>query len=206
MDHILPAIGSRGYYSLAAPFDALAANNVEYTCQAIRRINDYLANNEDVKATVYTAQGLDDATYEQDALENAYIVSLQSRQGHWLYVPYRYVLAYPSTNGVQYRSVMVGVSLPPLPASQDLTAVLTDVKAMIDAGLGVNCAVRLVETSKVMLIPHDVHMQKKIQRTMLSQGKVTLYSQNVALREENAALQAKLAQLEAYIKEHYVTP
>lgn len=206
MDHILPAIGSRGYYSLAAPFDTLAANNVEYTCQAIRRINDYLANNEDVKATLYLAQGLTEAVYEQDALENAYIVSLQSRQGHWLYVPYRYVLAYPSTNGVQYRSMMVGVSLPALPASQDLTAVLSDVKLMVDAWLGINCAVRLVETSKVMLVPHDVHIQKKIQRTMQTQGKVTLYAQNVALREENAALLAKLAQLEAYVKDHYVTP
>lgn len=199
-DPILPVVGSSGFYELAPPFNALVVDKIEYTCQAVRRINDYLANNEPVKEDIYTKQGLDDTVWEADVAANAYIVSLQSRTGHWLYVPYRYILGYPSVNGVPYRSMILSVSLPSLPLNQDLTAVLADVKDLVQSSLGVTVNTKLVETSKAVLVPYDKHVIKQQQRATAAQGQVTMYAQNVALRRENDALIAKLNELETYLK------
>lgn len=197
---ILPVIGSSGFYELAAPFDVEVVDKIEYTCKAIRRISDYLANNEDPKASIYNAYEIDEAVYEEDLSKDAYIVSLQSRKGHWLYVPSRYILSYPSVNGVPYRSVMLGVSLPPLPVSQDLTAILSDIKDLVENSLGVSVAVRQVETSMNVLVDYSIHEATQQERNIHIEGRSTLYARNVALREENNLLIQKVASLENYIK------
>ena len=201
---VLPIVGSKGYYELAAPFDALALDTVEYTCKAIRRMSDCLANNEDLKTSIYTANKIDENIYDEDLAEDAYIVSLQSGTGHWLYVPYRYIVSYPSPNGVPYRSVMFGVSMPSLPAAQNLTALLTDVKALVEARLGVTVAVRTTETSKVSLIPLETHLTKQNEREIKRLGESSYFSTVIRLRRENDVLLDKVAALEKYIQEHYV--
>lgn len=197
---ILPVIGSSGFYELAAPFDVEVVDKIEYTCKAIRRISDYLANNEDPKASIYDAYEIDEAVYEEDLSKDTYIVSLQSRKGHWLYVPSRYILSYPSVNGIPYRSVMLGVSLPPLPVSQDLTAILSDIKDLVENSLGVSVVVRQVETSMIVLVDYSVHEATQQERNIHIEGRSTLYARNVALREENDLLIQKVASLENYIK------
>ena len=197
---ILPDVGSTGAYELAAPFDALVVNSVEYTCKAIRRISDYLANNEDVKKDVYTANGVNENIYDEDLAEDAYIVSLQSRVGHWVYVPYRYIISYPSVNGIRYRTVMIGVSLPSMPVSQDFSAITEDIKALVTTRLGVGCVVKTVDTSKVVLIAKDTHETKAIERRVRTNGEYTYYATSVKLRKENDALRTKVAELEQFIK------
>lgn len=201
---ILPVVGSSGFYQFAAPFDLAAIDQVEYTCKAIRRISDYLANNEDVKADIYDANGLSDAVWEEDSIMDADIVSLQAQSGHWLYIPSRYVLAYPSVNGVPYRAVMIGISLPSMPLTQDFSAIKEDVKDLVDTALGVNSVVKHVETSKVVLIEHSVHETKQQERLVSSQGQTTLSAKLVKLRQENDLLLAKVAALETFIKTHHV--
>lgn len=201
---ILPVIGSSGYYELASPFDIEVIDKVEYTCKAIRRLSDYLANNEDPKTSIYDAYGIDEAVYENDLSQDAYIVSLQSRKGHWLYVPSRYILSYPSVNGVPYRSVMLGVSLPPIPVSQDLTAILSDIKDLVENSLGTTVAVKQVETSMNVLVDYSLHENTQQERNMNIEGRSTLYARNVALRQENDLLLEKVAALENYIKTNHV--
>lgn len=200
---ILPVIGSSGYYELAAPFDTEVVDKVEYSCKAIRRLSDYLANNEDPKKSIYDIYEIDEAIYEEDLNQDTYIVSLQSRKGHWLYVPSRYILSYPSVNGVAYRSVMLGVSLPPLPVSQDLTAILEDIKDLVEHNLGVNVTVKKVETSLDVLVDYDLHEITQQERNILIQGQTTLYARNNTLRKENDLLLEKVTALENYIKTHH---
>jgi len=197
---VLPIVGSKGFYELATPFDALAVDTVEYTCKAIRRISDCIANSEDIKTVIYDANSIDENIYDEDLAEDAYIVSLQSGTGHWLYVPYRYIIAYPSPNGVPYRSVMFGVSLPSIPASQELNALLLDVKALVEARLGVSVAVRLTETSKVSLIPIETHLAKQNEREAKKMGENSYFAASVRLRRENDLLIEKVAALEQFIK------
>lgn len=199
MDYILPIVGSSGYYELASPFDALVTDRIEYTCKAVRRLSDYLANNEDAKSAIYDKYGIA-SIYEEDVVSDAYIVSLQSRTGHWLYVPYRYILSYPSPNGVRYRTVMLGVSLPALPVSQDLNAVMSDLKDMVQGALGVDVVVKMVETSKPVLVTTDKHEQTRLRRSIRVLAEGSLHTENVRLRNEAASLRAHIAELESYIK------
>lgn len=201
---ILPVIGSSGFYTLAAPFDVEVVAKIEYTCMAIRRISEFTANNVDVREDIYTPRNISEAVWREDSESDAYIVSLRSRTGHWLYVPARYILNYPSVNGIQYRSLMLGISLPSLPISQDVTALLAELKDMAESSLGVTVAVKQVETSKVVLVDHETHVAKQQARTAASQGLTTMRAKNVKLTQENAALLARLAELENYIATHYV--
>lgn len=201
---ILPVIGSSGYYELASPFDVEVVDKIEYTCKAIRRLSDYLANNEDPKTSIYDAYEINEAIYEADLEQDAYIVSLQSRKGHWLYVPSRYILSYPSVNGVAYRSVMLGISLPPIPVSQDLTAVLSDIKDLVEHSIGASVVVKQVETSVNVLVDYSLHENTQQERNMIIEGQATLYARNVALREENDLLLEKVTALENFIKANRV--
>jgi len=201
MNYVLPVVGSSGYYELASPFDALVMDKVEYTCKAVRRISDYLANNEDVKVAIYDKYAIGDV-YQDDVASDAYVVSLQSKSGHWLYVPYRFILSYPSPNGVKYRSVMLGLAMPALPSSQDLSAVMQDLKELAEGQLGVDVVVKMVETSKPVLVTSQAHEDAQLRRSLRVSEQGTLYAQNHRLREEAAALRAHITQLENYIKNH----
>lgn len=200
---IIPVIGSRGYYELAEPFDKDVVHHIEYTCQAVRRLSELIANNEKPWENIYKAREIDETVYEQDLADDAYVVSLQSNQGQWLYVPNRYILSYPSTDGVAYRSVMMTISLPPLPISQDLTALIMDLKDMSEALLGVSVIVKPVETSKRVLISNEIHEAKMIERRGRQEDSTTLYAQNIALQKQNMELNERLKRLEAFILQHH---
>ena len=201
---VLPVVGSSGFYEFASPFDTVAVNNIEYTCKAVRRISDYLAVNEDVEKNVYKVNNLPSEVWDEDSKSDAYIVSLQSKTGHWVYLPYRYILSYPSVNGVQYRSLMIGVSLPSMPANQDLTAVEADVKDLVESSLGVTVAVKHVETSRIVLVPFETHQTKEQERNSIRATQSTNAAKIIKLRSENDMLLAKIKELEAYIAAKHI--
>jgi hypothetical protein len=199
MNFILPVVGSSGFYELASPFDALAMDRVEYTCKGVRRLSDYLANNEDPKTDIYVKNAIE-PIYEEDLKLDAYIVSLQSISGHWLYVPYRYILSYPSPNGVKYRTVMLGVALPALPVSQALNGLMADVKDLVEGALGVDAVIKMVETSKPVLVSTEADQEAQLRRGLKISAAGTLHTQNQQLRDENAHLRAHITQLQDFIK------
>lgn len=198
-ERLIPVIGSQGFFDLQAPFNAQLVEGLEYTSRAVRALSDYIANNEDPWETIYNPNGIQESVYKEDLKQNAYVVSLQSSTGHWLYVPERYVLHYPSVNGVPYRSVMIGVSLPSMPVEQDFGYLLTDVKSLVDSALGVSSTVRTVETSKVVLIPRETHDIKRQERLQNSINHRTMHDRIVDLTTKNTAMTTKIRQLEDYI-------
>ena len=154
---IIPTIGVSGYYKLKEPFNSVIIENERYTCKAIRKISDYFANNEDPKVLVYDIYGLPEAEYLDDVAKDSYIIALQSATGHWLYVPVKYMSSYPITNGVPYRSVILSLALPSIPLDTDLDAVLSAMQTIVKDELGVDTVPKIVETSRVVLVPSDKH-------------------------------------------------
>lgn len=201
MDVILPTIGSSGYFQLRAPFDAIILPNERYTCQAVRRISDYLASNEDPKADIYVANNIAEDEFDADVKIDAYIISLQASTGHWVYVPASYVIAHPVVNGIPYRTMMIGVSLPAFPAARDLTFLTTDIKNLVKDAIGVDAVTKLVETSKVILVTKEKHDLTQANRDAEASGRLTDRSRYMAtLADLNRALQ-KIQVLETYIEE-----
>jgi len=201
-DLIIPTIGSSGYFELRSPFDVLIKPNERYTCQALRKLSDYLANNEKPKTDIYDKYTISEVDYDSDIAADMYVVSLQSEKGHWLYVPARYIIKYPIVNGIPYRSMMIALSLPPLPADRDLSFLETDMKNLVADTLGVVAESKVIETSRVVLVAKNKHDLKQAERSALSNGKVTDRSRYMSLVIDHNNALTKIAQLENYIKDN----
>ena len=203
-DIIIPTIGSSGYFELRSPLDTLVIEGELYTCQAVRRISDYLANNEDIKTDVYSKLSLPDSDWETDSEIDQYIISLQSEQGHWLYFPASYLVKFPLTNGIPYRSVVLAASLPSIPADRDLSFLETDIVNLISDSLGVIPIMRQVETSRIVLVSDSIHQTKQMERNMLSSGRVTDRARYMQLQQDHQVALDKIQALEQYIKDHLI--
>ena len=201
-DYIIPNIGTSGYYNLLTPFDVKVIATERYTCQSVRRISDYIANNEDVKQIVYLDNGLTEVNYLEDAELNMTIVGLQSAEGHWLYIPVKYISTYPIVNGIPYRSVMIGVALPVLPLARNLDGIMTDINNIIVDTLGVNPVIKKIETSTVIQVDKTQHDSQEALRASISAGRVTDRSRYMKLLIDHQAALDKITALELYIKNH----
>lgn len=201
MDYVLPTVGSSGFFKLNAPFDKLILNNERYTCQAIRRLSEYLANNENPKDDIYIANGVTAEDYEIDLKEDMYVVSLQALTGHWVYVPARYINSYPAVNGIPYRSVTIGVALPAIPADLDLNFLETKIKDVVKEAVGVDSKTKAMETSRVTLVTKEKHLVIQAQRQALTLGVTDRSKYAQLLTKYQSALQ-KIAMLENYIETH----
>ena len=201
---VIPTVGSSGYFELKAPLDILIVQNERYTCKAVRNLSDYFASNEDPKTDIYTKYNIPEDEYTQDIKDDTYIVSLQSEKGHWLYVPVKYIVGYPITNGVPYRSIMIGISLPSIQADRDLSFLETDLTNLIKDALGVIPVIKQIETSRVVLVSKEKHDIVQAERNALSSSRVTDRSRYMSLMTDNQIALNKIRELEAYIKTHYV--
>lgn len=200
MQYVIPTVGARGFYTLQAPFNTLIAQDDAYTCQAVRRIGDYLALNEDPLNNVYIYNGLTEADFELDQKENMFIVSLQSDRGQWLYVPVRYIISYPIMNGIPYQTMMLGVSLGAVPADMDLTSIQNMVSDLVFETIGIRPQISPVVTSKQKLVSRANHEAIEIARLARATQNKTFYSRWRDLVTQFTSLLQKNTELETYIK------
>lgn len=154
---IIPSVGTVGSFNLKAPFDKYIVTSEKYTCQGVRSLGDYIANNEDVYTNVYLANGLDDTAFDEDVDANMFIVSLQSDSGQWIYVPARYISQFPNTNGVLYHNVMLAVALGSMPVNTDYDALNAAISNLVYDALGVEPDIRQVELSQQVLVDEADH-------------------------------------------------
>lgn len=196
---IIPSIGATGTYAFKPPFDLLFDSQTEFTCKSIRYLGDYLSNNEDVYTQVYERYRLGRETYEIDLRENNPVIGLQSAKGVWMYVPARYIVSWPSVNGVRYISAMITSDIGPFPADKDFSGLITDIKEFIHSRLGVMPKTELVAISKPILISFEQHQTVENQRNAIVGTVKTHYSQYQELLQINTSLQQKLTEVEAYL-------
>lgn len=203
---VTPEVGASGFYTLASPFDTAIAVGVRYTCREIRKISGYIGNNEDVKANIYDANNIPEDIWEEDKQADANIASLQGETGQWIYVPCRYIVGYPNTNGIPYRTMGLSVGLPAIPVDRDLTDVQEKIKNVIKDSLGVNCTVEPFETSKVSLVDSTIHDQVSTARNVVIGVPSTDSARAVVLQRQLDDSIVYIAQLEKFIQDNFVVP
>jgi len=196
--NLIPVIGSRGAYTFLAPFNTVSTPGVEYICQGVRRISEYIANNEDPKKDVYDRYNLDPSVYDDDRDADAYVVSLQAAKGQWLYVPVRYIQTFPTGDGIPYRSLIINFAIPSIPVSQDITDLVVEIEERIKGSLGTGVRSKIVQASQVVLVTKDKHDEKELERLLAKQGD-GLFQQMKHLEDEVAKLLARNQALEQYI-------
>lgn len=203
MSYILPPIGSLGTFVLSTPFDTKISTRAQLTCKAIRKISDYLSSSEDPKTLCYLNNGLTEQDYNDDAILDMDIVSLQSGEGQWLYIPAKYIVTFPLANGIPYRSIALAINLPQLPIQQDISAMLTDLSNVVKDHIGVIPIIDTVETSRVIQVDSDKHDISQAARRLLQNNK----SDRVKIIEANIlinSLQTKIQELELFIKNNHI--
>lgn len=203
---IKPTVGSSGVFTLREPFDADISPGVSYTCQGIRRLSEYLANNEEPWDDIYLPKKIPEDVYQDHLNEDIEIVSLQGEMGQWVYVPVTYVVSYPSTNGIPYRSIALSVGLPALPANRDYGFLFTNIKNLIRDSLGVDSTVDLVETSKVTLVDSDKHAIKQASRNLIANAASTDRARYMQKVRELESAKQKIQALEAWVKANRPPP
>lgn len=197
---ILPVIGSSGTYELLPPFDTVILPEEIYTCKAIRNISEYVSYNQDPKKLVYDYYGLSENDYENDIQEDMEIVSLQNNKGIWIYVPARCIVKYPEVDGIPYHQLSMVCKIPAIEVSRDISHLKTDVINLIKDTLGVEAAVEIVEVSRTIAVTKDVSDQLKIDRALVSNGRVTDRAKYMQLLQQQQVLLDKIESLENYIK------
>lgn len=200
--YIVPDVGSRGKFYLNPPLQQLPSAGEEYTCQAIRKLSDYVANNEDPLTDIYKEYELTEDDYKKDLAEDMLIASLQSDSGHWLYVPVKYIQTQPDANGVPYRTLMIGVSIGAQPVQSDFTHIEDEIRDIVIKTLGVSPVIKQVQTSKPVLIPVDKHEEMVAARLHRTQQALTdgLKYRGLQLQHQQALDTIRI--LEDYIRQN----
>lgn len=199
MDYVIPTVGSIGYFKLIAPLDGQIQENEQYTCQSVRRISEMLNNNEDVFETYYSPFGFTETQYNEHSEQDMFIVGLQGAMGQWVYAPVSHILEFPAVNGIPYRMVALGFSLPALPVSSDIQYVVDEIQQLITDTLGVQSKARIVENSKVLQVTREIHDTEQAARQLVINGRTTLAARYSKLTQDHTSALNKIQELEQYI-------
>lgn len=152
-----PNIGDSGFFKLKAPFDVLIANETLYTCQSIRTINDFIAAGESVYEKFYSPLRVSVDQYQQDLVDNVYITGLQAGTGEWVFVPSSFIEAAPSSNGVKYIPVVIGISLGAIQDAFNMESIVAQFKDIVINTLGVTPEVKGVVVGSAKWFSNEEH-------------------------------------------------
>lgn len=196
---IIPTIGSKGFFKVKAPFDSFMFESEQYTCQGVRSIGDYIAFNEDPLNNIYLFYGLTEDDFNAHVSSNMMIVSLQSENGQWIYIPASHLLTYPLMNGIPYQIMMLGVSLGAIPNTTDLSPIQTLISNVVYENYGIRPEIKPVILSKPKLVDSETHNRIEGARLVRATNKRSDYGRYRALEIQYNELQERYRILEQYV-------
>lgn len=201
-----PVLNTKGLYSLATPFDDVLAANVAYTSVAIRSFRELIASGVDVFATVYDPVGLTEETYTADLATGASIVTLMADNQPVVQVPDTYIQAFPRVGNVPYSTVILGVSLGPLPDGLDLTFVQQQVTNVVAAVIGATPSIMVLTAPNPTVLTQEQANTAETARQAAITLRVSDYTVAKDWEAKFNALQAQYAELEAYVIANQAPP
>ncbi len=197
--NLIPALGTRGLYTLAAPFDTKVLPAVPYTCVAVRKLEDITALGGDPKALYYDANGIDASRYQEDLNAGVAIVSLQAAEGSWIYVPSSFITVMPDQGGIPYRSIVLAVPLGAVPDALDLAYIKTQIADLVRENLGITVELKEVAVSPPGNLSQAEHDTLEAARQVNITNRTTERAKYLKAQTDLAAAQQRIQELEAYI-------
>lgn len=200
-----PPLRAKGIYQLKAPWSV--SPTLIYECIAIRSFADFLEKGEDVFKLIYEPKGLSQATFEADRALGAHIITLVSGTQPIIHVPDTYIEAYPLQNTVAYKTVVVSVSLGPLPDSLDLTFLKTQLQGVVSDVIGVTPEVKLHVLPALDVITDTQHEALEAARQAAIANRKTDRARVLELQAQVAAMTQQIQTLEQIIIDNgYANP
>lgn len=196
MTQLIPSVGTRGLFSLKAPFDAKLLPDTAYEVMAVRTLDDLVSSSGvDPKELYYTPNGLD-AQYEQDLAAGVSIVSLAA-DSEWIYVPSSYILSMPNQGGLPYTVLALAVMLGPVPDALDLSYLKSRISELVQGTIGITSPeVRTVALSSTTNVSQTEHAAIEAARQALITEADTDRAKLIAMTAQRDALATKVQQLE----------
>ena len=196
----LPDIGSVGTFTLKAPYDTLIKNKVSYRCKSIRLLSECIADGLDPFSFYYESMGLTQADFNVDLENDESIVSLQTDNGEWLYIPSSYILQFPNMNGVVYRAMMLGVSLGAIPDTMKLDALKTVMSNLIVDAIGITPVIKEIVVSVPAIVSNADHVLIENARTSRISLNMSEAAQLTKANQDLNQARQRISELENYIK------
>lgn len=200
MANYIPTLGTKGIYTLLAPFNTVLTPNVPYRCTAVRSLTDIISSGGNPEVDYYTPNGINTTSYLTDSKVGVYIVSLQSDSGAVVYVPSSYFTSFPDIGGVSYTTIALAINLGAIPDNLDLTYIKSKVADVITENIGIVSEVKTVVISQPTIIGTNSHVLIDAARKAKIAIAVTDYSKYLAVVKERDLAYSKIIELENYIR------
>lgn len=199
--NLIPTIGVTGVFQLTSPFDTLLVANASYTCLEVRQLEGIIASGNDPYQMYYVPQTVSQDQYNADLANGVCIITLQSSSGSVLYVPSSYIAAFPSTGGVPYTNLMMGVDLGPMPDYVDLSFLKQQIANLVKTTVGLTAvSITTVVCSPTVNLSAADHKTAEAARQANITNTTTPESQVIALTAQLQALQLQYANLESFLQ------
>ena len=202
MANFIPKMGSKGLYTCKEPFNYALLNGVLYQPVAIRSFADIIASGVDPYKEYYLPQQISKESYNADVLAGVFIVSLRTDSGVTAYIPTSYIVGQPDIGGVPYRTMILGISLAPIPESLDLTLLQTRVSDLVFDSLGVRARVDAVVASAASVVSQAEHDAIEATRAVVIANNKTDYAKYLVAMNELAEARLKISMLEKFITDN----
>ncbi|ARV77343.1 hypothetical protein FDI21_gp174 [Pseudomonas phage Noxifer] len=193
----VPPPGTRGLYSLKAPFTTVP--NQLYSCGAIRFFKDLQNQGINVYEKYYQPLNLTESDYSRDLAAGVAIISLLSDSQAPVYVPSSYILAYPGLTSYNYQYVVLSIALGALPDSLDLTFLKTQLATTASEVVGVLPTVFENIAPATGVVTPEQHDAMEAARQAAISNRTTDRALYLVERDKRIALEAKLAALEQLV-------
>jgi len=199
VQQILPTVNMSGTFSVNVPFSNIINKTTIYTVEAIESISSIIAQGRDPVAEVYTPVNLPSSSMQSDLNNDIVIVSLKDATGTIIKVPGSYFTALPSTTGVLYSNVMIGIPLSALPDNLNIDNLISQVTDLVSGTLGITVTPSVMKYGQGVYLTEDEHLAAETARARAIITGNSLTAQLKVSAGIITDLQNKITQLQNYI-------
>lgn len=203
MSYLIPPINSSGRFKVNAPFADLIHENVNYTCTAIRTLEDIKASGIDAAGVIYSPVGLGVNDYKDDLKSGVPIVTLKNDAGDSYDIPGDMFASIPKVVGEIFVGKFIAVDIGNLPVGHDVTPITNDIIDVVKGHLGINPKIEVLESTATVMVPDGTLREFKTRvRSATSSYGGSIRLQLSKARNVINRLKSDIVKYKEYIKSH----
>lgn len=199
--YVLPAIGTKGVFTFAPPFDTKVNTSLEYTVSSMELLSSIYNDGRKPFETIYKMAQMTEEDYADDIKENVFIVGFTSSGCETFYVPSDRIKSSPRTDGYTFVGKAISISLGNVPIDLDLSALKAILTDTVYDAVGIRASIQEVLTSagfKVSEADYKAYMLKLANAKKVDKSFRTLYLEEV---EKNSKLSSLVDNIESCMKD-----
>jgi len=148
--------GNKGKLTFKAPFDKYNSD-IEWLVAGDNTIQHYNMLGVSVLDLVYTKEGLAEADYNTDLLNNVKIITLSNEAQEMLNIPFNRIDLSGSQASYRYRENILMIPLPSFPEDYSFSGLIDDIKAVVKERIAFDVNVETVSSSSITLVTEEDH-------------------------------------------------